>query len=266
MMRLRAFIILSLFACLFAGAVFAQSNGSDPVPEPTPTLSPRALVGIFQTLKVNYGLELDSDTGFASYPAVSAFIQLFSRQYLGVNQEMPYSSGIYVGYMGYDQFSRMVYFLLSRPASKAFEEYVYAMFDKHYLIASVGLRKDGFAIVYTDRCVGPSCNTPREQMNWFQDEAFAIYGLYVPGNVEDDADALDLIQQTFPTLSTLDFSPLGIEEGRYNFRGQTTASIYGVDTPLTYYVGTINIPRYTLVYAFVGVGEDAATALMGFPS
>lgn len=269
-MRLRALIVLTLLISLFVGMTFAQSNSDQPLPEPTPTLSPRGLVGIFQTLNVNYGLELDSDTGFDSFPAVSSFIQLFAQKYLGIDPHMPYSSGIYTGYMGYDQFNRMTYFLIPEQARVTFEEHRYSLFEKHYLIASVGLRKDGFSIVYTDRCLNPACNTPQEHMKRFQDEALAIYGLYVPGNVGSETEALSLIQQTYPALSILDFETFIAEtegeEERYNFRVQTTTSIDGVDVPLSYFVGTLNIPRYTLVYVIIGVGEDSAPVMMSnFP-
>ena len=88
-MRTQSMIVIGLVSlALFVSTVFAQSSGNGPLPEPTPTLSPRGLVGIFQTLNVNYGLETDIFNGFPSYPKVSNFIQLFAQKYLGIDLHM----------------------------------------------------------------------------------------------------------------------------------------------------------------------------------
>jgi len=264
-MRLRFLIIVGLVVSLFIGSVWAQSESEGAQPVPTATLSPRALVGIFQTLRVNYGLDLDSDAGFSSFPEISTFIQLFAQRYLGSDPHMPYSSQINIGFMGYDQFDRMAR-SFSEPIGFALYEYLYTMYDKYPVMASVGLRQDGFAIVYTRRCLSSICNTPQEYIQRYQGEALGIYVMYIPGNVEGDAASLALIQQTFPALSPLDLSPVTqqeTEEG-YVFSLRTTIPIYGVETPLSYYVGTLNIPRYTLVYAVVGVGNDAAPVMQSY--
>lgn len=256
----RLFSTLGIGMLLLVGSALAQSDPAAQ-PAPTATLSLRGMVRIFQMLRVNYGLVLDNDTGFDSYSEISIFIQHFARKYLRIDPHIPYSARINIGFMGYDQFDRMAR-SFSEPIGFALHDYLYTMYDKQAVIASVGLREDGFALVYTDHCTSPICNTPQEQMQRYQGEALGLYVMYVPGNVEDEVESLALIQHTFPALSRMSLSHVHEQNKGYSFSVYTSTQIYGVETPLFYYVGTVSIPRYTLVYALVGVGTDATSIML----
>src|ERR1700753_2151574 len=99
-MRRQLLSALGISMLLMVGSALAQSDHAQPAP--TATLSPRGMVRIFQLLRVNYGLELDSDTGMESYPEISAFMQIFARKYLGIDPHMPYSARTNIGFMVYD--------------------------------------------------------------------------------------------------------------------------------------------------------------------
>jgi hypothetical protein len=254
-MRIRLFFSAALLMLLFVGMALTQDGtdgSSTPVPLPTATWSPRAIEGIYQKLRINYDLEIEnSSESFPAHEEVSSFIRLFAQEYLGVDLYMPYATQIYTGFMGYDQYHRIAA-SLSEPLAQGLSEYLYSV-DK-LPMASIGVREDGFALIYTTRCGGPACNTPQEQMKHFQGDAIGIFGMYVPEKIGSQDEAGQLISQLFPGMHHRGMLPL---EG-FTFGGKATYEIGGVETPLMYYVGTVPLPRHTLAFVVVGVGQQGA--------
>src|SRR6187402_2426959 len=118
----KCFLILMGFSLiLLVGTTFAkpgqtdiQGGEGDPLPSPTyppnlmppafsltptATMSPRAIVGIFQSLRVNYGLEVDSTYLVDTNPVTRGLLEVFAQQYLGSSLHMPYVEHVFSGMM-----------------------------------------------------------------------------------------------------------------------------------------------------------------------
>lgn len=253
-MRRSLLVLLILMIC-FVGTLFAQTDGNTrPAPTPIATLSPRGMEGIFQTLRVNYGVDLDNTSeSFPPHDEVSAFIAGFSFKYLDFLTYMPYAARINIGFMGYDQYDRLLA-TVSERATIGLHQYLGDTYADHSVMAWVGLNKEGFGMVYTDKCAGPSCNTVAEQAARFRQDAVGVFVTYVADAALNKDEERDLILKTYPRLETSDMVPFG--EG-FMVGPKTFRNEYGVDIPLMYYVGTVPLERRTAVYAVVAVGEEA---------
>jgi hypothetical protein len=285
-MWLRLLILMSFPLILLVGSAFAQSDiqgGGEGEPSPTyppnlivpafsltptATLSPRALEGIYQKLRVNYGLELDSSNFPDPNPGARDLLEIFAQHFLGSSLHMPYAEYVFSGTMGYDGFDHML-----RTASSDLGTLVstYLTETESLPMVSVGLREDGFALLYSRRCAGQWCNTPQEYMNFLhQNGALAIYGLYVKGYIGDEDAATILIQQAFPSMKPfiLVNQLVAVEDNshsRYKAIMTGNTSISSRIFPIAFHFGTRNIQRYTLIYAVVGIGESFVDLVEAMP-
>ena len=103
-----------------------------------------------------------------------------------------------------------------------------------------------------------------------QNGTLAIYGLYVEDHIASEDEATMLIQQAFPAMQPFIqnnalFAVADDSHTTYSASMTSDTMILGKTFPISYRFGTQTIPRYTLIYAVVGIGESFIELVENMP-